>query len=311
MDRRELTANISGVLTKAGFAVAGQEPLPSVSFDIVARRDGDLMMVKVLTEVGSFGRVNARELRLISELIGAAPVIIGTHRGGRKLDDGIAYLRYGIPMLTPVTIGNHLLEGQPPLVFSAPGGLFVRLDGEKLAALRRSREMSRGSLASMLGVSSRAVRMYEEGMAARVEVAVRLEEFSSEPLVRPLDIMSVSDGAKAAREESEGIDEVDEEVFAHLDLLGYEVITTPHCPFDAVARKDRGFFAGLDGSGGLREKARAMADLARLSDYYSVIFMKDGKGKECIEGTPVITRAELRRIDSPEDILELIEERGK
>jgi len=309
LERRELSDRTREVFIKAHFSVAGQDPLPTVSFDLVCRRDDTLLMVKVVREVNDFTKVNAGEMKLILELIGAAPLLVGTHRGKAALQDGVAYLRYGIPMLTLKTLHDHLIEEIPPMVFSAPGGFFVRLDGERLAQLRASRQMSRGALASVLGVSSRAVRMYEEGMAARLEVAVKLEEISAEPLVRPLDIFCASPAARAGREEVGSAADVDEEVFAHLGLLGYEVIPTTHCPFDAVVHKEKGFFAGLECGGDIRGKARAMTGLARLSDYYSVLFLSRDTGKTSIEGTPVVTRRELRRMEDPEDIVELIEER--
>ena len=54
-----------------------------------------------------------------------------------------------------------------------------------------------------------------------------------------------------------------------------------------------------------------MTGLARLSDYYSVLFLSRDTGKTSIEGTPVVTHSELRRMEDPEDIVELIEERTR
>ena len=47
--------------------------------------------------------------------------------------------------------------------------------------LREERSISLGTLAEIAGVSRRTIQMYENGMGAMIDVAIRLEEFSTSP----------------------------------------------------------------------------------------------------------------------------------
>ncbi len=55
------------------------------------------------------------------------------------------------------------LEGVPPLIYAAPGGLYVNIDADLLADVREERDWSLGRLATELGVSRRTVSKYEDG----------------------------------------------------------------------------------------------------------------------------------------------------
>ena len=88
------------------------------------------------------------------------------------------------------TLHDYLVEGVPSLIYAAPGGLYVNIDGDTLKTLRTQRNVSLGTLANVAGVSRKAIRMYEAGMGAKVEIAVKLEKFFDEPLVRPADMFT-------------------------------------------------------------------------------------------------------------------------
>jgi putative transcriptional regulator len=305
-----LAGRTKELFLEADFAVAEAEPVPGVSFDLVCRRDEQLIVVGVTLNVSTFSRAQSREMKLVAQMIGGVPLLVSTHRDKAPLYTGIVYLRFGITTVSPETLGEYLIEGVPPLVFSAPGGYYVRLEGSKLNGMRNGMGHSLGDLASALGVSRRTIQMYEEGMCARLDVALRLEEMYKDAFVCPIDPFSASSEAKSAREDIEEMEEISNEVFARLDGMGFKVIPFSHCPFDAVVCRQKGFFAGLEeGSLDLRSKARTMSSLARLSDYRSVLFVSERGGRCNLEGTPIVGKPELKRMRDPEDMLDLIEDR--
>src|SRR3990172_6310351 len=187
VNRDRLLDEVRAILAKTGFYLSEKTSSRGLAFDIVARRDDVLLFVKVLLNVDAFGKASARELKMIAETLRGSPLLIGARSGGGPLGEGVNYSRFGVPILSRQTFKEFFEEGVPPFLFSAPGGLYVKLDGETLRRAREQKQISLGALAEVAGVSRRAVQMYLEGMSATVDIALRLEEFLGEPLVVPMD----------------------------------------------------------------------------------------------------------------------------
>jgi putative transcriptional regulator len=173
--REELIKNIRQALAKAGFFISDPHNVRSISFDIVARRDKQLLIIKGLTNIDSLSAEDAEQLRVLAKSLEGSPLVVGLHSGAGKLEDGILYSRFGIPIISEATFGEHILEGVPPFVYAAPGGLYVRLDGELIRQIRQERNISLGTLADAAGVSRKAIQMYESGMGAMVEIAAKID----------------------------------------------------------------------------------------------------------------------------------------
>src|SRR3989441_8877105 len=154
---------------------------------MVARRDDTLLIVKVFQNVDALSKETAQELKAIARTLDGSPLVVGERSGTGALEDGVIYSRFGVPILCRSTLLEFLEEGVPPFLFSAPGGLYVRLDAAALRRMREERQVSLGTLADIAGVTRRTIQMYLEGMSATMEVAMRLEEFLNESLVMPVD----------------------------------------------------------------------------------------------------------------------------
>src|SRR3989442_9381333 len=144
-------------------------------------------MVKVLLNVDSFSKQGAEELRMIATSLKGAPLLIGERSGAGSLEDGVIYARSGVPILSRQTFIDFFEEGVPPFIFSAPGGLYVKLDGEALRRARDAKQISLGALAEVAGVSRRAIQMYLEGMSATIDIPLRLAGLAGRAPPVPLD----------------------------------------------------------------------------------------------------------------------------
>src|SRR5213593_652376 len=122
MRRKDLVDDVREVLAKTGFFLSEAHKGRGLSFDVVARRDDQLLLLKVLQNVDALGKVGADELRLLATTLGGSPLVIGEHTGDGRMEDGVIYSRFGIPILSKRTFTNLLKEGVPPFMFSAPGG---------------------------------------------------------------------------------------------------------------------------------------------------------------------------------------------
>jgi len=311
MNRNQMIMEIYDILAKSGFYISDPKDLRSISFDIISRRDDSLIIFKVLTNIDSFTRENARQLKLLAAFLEASPVLVGQRASGGRLEDGIIYLRHLISIITINTLHDTLIEGVFPSVFAAPGGFYVNIDNRFLQRLRQENSLSLGDLAKAIGVSRKAIQMYEKGMSATLDVGLAMEETLGVALITPLDPFSHNEKLTEYRETLENLDRTHGSVHKKLEMLGYQVIPLFRCPFDAFTRDDHVLLlTGFPIPGKtLVKKARIMANIASITEKHSVFFVNDYTSRKNIEGTPIIMREELDRIASHEDILELVTDR--
>lgn len=219
-----------------------------------------------------------------------------------------------MPIVSLQTLTDLLLEEVPPFIFAAPGGLYVKLDSDLLKKLREDKGISLGNLAEVAGVSRRTIQMYETGMGAMIDVAIRLEEFLDHPIVLPVDPLSFK--PEAAEKHQVDLDKYDDftrQVFTILIGMGMSIRPTQKCPFEALTvDRDILILTGLGKDDSkVREKARVVADISSITGRDSVIFIDQAKSKQSVEGTPLIGRDELQRIQESEKLRALVQKRSE
>jgi putative transcriptional regulator len=312
--RQVLLHETRDLMVRAGFCVS--EPMGpwTAVFDLVARRDDNLLIVKAYTNVDRLQSDGAMELRALAATLKGTPLIVGMHTSRSPLEPGVLYLRHSVPIMTIDTLSDHLLDGVPPFIYAGPGGKYVDVDGDTLARLRNERNLSLSELAEAAGVSRRSVQMYENGMAAQVDTAMRLEEFLGIPLVRALDPFTTSPDLELIRTQMSDLQEIEQDVFGRLETLGYNVLPTMGCPFNALSSSEKHvFLTGVKaGKPDLNTKVRArvIAEISRVAEQDGLLIIERQVDAQTIGGTPVISRAELDNLDDPEEILRIIQERG-
>lgn len=312
MDRWNLIKRTRDLLSKAGFYVSKPHNVRSISFDMVARRDSTLLIIKVLQNADALSHDNAEEMKLLAEVLEGAPLVIAEKSSSGSIEPGVIYSRMGIPILSYETLEEYLKEGEPPLIFAAPGGFYTRINGELLAKVRKEWGISLGELASVAGVSRKAIQMYEEGMSAEVNVALALEEYLQIPLIEPLDPFVYTPKERVELERFDLIDEFDRKVMEFLDSMGYHVFPTMRCPFDALTEREREVLLTNIGeySRSLARKAEIVREVSDIAEQEAVIFLRHEVRRTELKGVPIITLDELRN-SSFEDLLNLIRERKK
>lgn len=314
MKRIELLEEVHETLVKAGFYVSELCSIRPASFDLVARRDSSLLIIKVLTNIDALPEDVSRELRTLSILLNGCPLIIGEKSGSGKLIDDVIYDRFGIQAITSETLKTHLLEGLPLEVYAAPGGLYINLDKDKLKKLRVKRNISLGSFARSLRVSRRTVQMYEKGMSTSIEIALRIEELLGANVTIPVNILNRSseqEEIKSIPLESESFREFQREIFSILEQVGYRVIPLERCPFEAVSEDRKKILLTCvdEYNKKLLRKAHVVNSISKITEKHAVLITDKDVNKPNIEGTPVIVKKELKKIRGPEEILELVLER--
>ena len=308
--REQMIAEIQNFLLKSGFATSDPKDLVHAGFDVVARRGLTILVIKVMINANSLNEEMLAGMKTLAYAVEGSTILIALKSGNEPIEDGVTYSRSGIPLISPGTLKDLIVDGIPPMVYAASGGLYVNLDSE---ILRKAREggLSLGDMADIAGVSRRTIRMYEDGMNAKLEIGLRLEEGLGIELIVPIDpLICGQAGERAVKNEQ--IEGMARDIFAKLTKIGYSVDTAVKCPFDAVARdKDVVLFTGVDQKKpGLDKRAKAIANLTRILEKKSVIFVDRLGERVNLEGTPLIGCGELNDARDKKKVMDLIEERG-
>jgi len=313
MSRSALVGNVTAMLEDAGFVVSDRCAIRPKSFDVAARRGNDVLLLKILGNIDAFDAKTGAEMRRLGEYLHATPVVIGLRTRDEELDPGVVYFRHGVPVFSPDTALDLFVDGVPPLIYAAPGGLYVNIDSEVLADAREDRDWSLGQLAQELGVSRRTVSKYEDGMDASVEVAAQLEEMFEKDLTSPV---SVLDGAESVHEtddlpDAPEVEPDDQPIVTVLTRVGYEVHPTDRAPFKTVSEDEdeQQMLTGHSTFTKTAEKrARIMSSVGRVTRTRSV-YVVDDASRESVEGTAIIEQGEMEDIEEQDDLRNLIHDR--
>ncbi|HLE96836.1 MAG TPA: transcriptional regulator [Candidatus Thermoplasmatota archaeon] len=307
--RGGLVDDVREVLSRGGYLATLVEG--ASAFTIVARRDEHLLLVKILQNVDAFAEDAARELLSVASTLDATALLVGVRSSARDLEDGAVYLRHGVRILTPTTLSEFLLDGTPPLVYAAPGGFYVRIDGAKLRELRERRGLSLGELATSAGVSRRAIGMYEDGMSAMVDVAARLEEHLDTDLVQPVDPFEKAPATPPVPLE-ELADPFEREVLTSLKRLGFQVAPARRAPFDGVARAEKDVVvAGISPGPDLERRAFMLTKITEIAEVHGTFVVERRHARLEVAGTPLLDRKDLKDADEPSGILDLLSDRKR
>ncbi len=301
MKREELLEATRYLLLKAGFYCSSICKIRPSSFDFIARKDNLLLVIKVLNNIDSLHEDVAKEFISIAKFLDAVPLVIGRRTCSSFLEDDVVYFRYGVPIITYVTLENYL-QGILPFVCAAPGGFYVNVDGDVLREMRVERGISLGQLARIAGVSRRTIQMYEKGERASIEAAEKIAEFLGEDFLKPINFW------EEIEKERIELRKIEHELLKILEELGAFIFPTIRSPFSAITKLlDERIIVGLN-ERRIVEKARIISNLSRVAEKECVIFMEISHQKN-IEGVPIIERKELKRMQDPKEIIELIVER--
>ncbi len=313
MSRSALIGNLTAMLEDAGFSVSDRCAVRPKSFDVAARRGEELLLLKILGNIDSFDAATGEEMRRLGSYLGATPLVIGLRTRDEELEPGVVYFRHGVPVFNPDTALDLFVEDVPPLVYAAPGGLYVTIDSDVIADEREKRDWSLGRLASELGVSRRTVSKYEDGMNASIEVAMQLEELFDRPLTDPIQVL---DGAEEVRDadpmpDAPDVAPADRHIVAAMTAAGFDVHPTVRAPFKAIgeddSREERVLTGHSEFTRTARKRARIMGSLGRVTRSRSVYFV-DEASDETLEGTAIIEREEVDDSD-PDHLREMIRDR--
>ncbi|MEM3586191.1 MAG: transcriptional regulator [Candidatus Jordarchaeaceae archaeon] len=314
-DRRDTLNKVKEVLLKADYTIAENTDFRFSCFDIVARKGSTLLLLKIHENVDAISEETSRELKILSRMLLASPIIIGNRTRKEIVQGGLVYERQGLPAVSSETFERFICENVLPLVFARRGGLYVKIDGDRLRREREKKEMSFGDLASSVGVSRRTIYEYERGyMDSTLETALKLEEVLDIPLAVPINIISwMIEDQEIPEQEAE--DELQEEIRQTLRELGLKVVFARKAPFDALTadQKDQHKVVitglGYAQEKGIEQRIISVERVSQVAKKFAMFVIDKDKIKKISTEVPVISKEELQAMEEPEDLFRFIYEK--
>ncbi|WP_407423438.1 transcriptional regulator [Methanobrevibacter sp.] len=308
LTRSQLLQQIENLLKSQGYKTS--DIYDQGSFDIVARKNLLILLLKTFQNIDSINESNAHEMKQLANIFLASPIIIGEKSRNGMLEEGVIYERYDIPTIGFDTLKNMILYNEYPEILADRGGYFVKIDGNVIKQYREEYSLSLKDLADLAHVSRATMYKYEnEIVRANTETAMILEEILNTKVTLDIDLL------KQPQLEDIKFNEGDDTL--DLSKLGYGVVSTNKSPFDAVAKmkssdKHSPLIANVEKNRTektLKRMAIPLKDLSMVTTSEPVFIINNEKIKESIGTIPVIKSWELKEFENSKELLKMIRER--
>jgi putative transcriptional regulator len=311
MSKELLVAQLVDILLEAGFSISERCDVRPRCFDLAARLDDRLLLIKILSNIDGLKEAAANEIKLVALHLGGAALIVGEKTRDHFLESGVVYLRHGIPTVNITTFREYFTEDIPPLIYAAHGGLYVSIDGEFLRRIRLKHNISLGELATGLGVSRRTVSKYEEKqMDISVEIVHRLEEFLDEAFAMAIDLLKSPELTDITFKQRK-LSKFESEVITHIIDMGFKVIQTTQSPFEAISQqgKEKTILTGIsDYNAAILKKAQIMSSISNVARAQSLCIVDEIKHVDHIGETVLLKKKDFEKMQDAEDLTEYIAE---
>ncbi len=301
--REVLLMKIIALFKERGFIV--ESFLRSHScFDLAAKRHGLCFVLKVLNNIDALREEHALELKKLSSLFSAIPLVVGEKSKAFRLEQNSVYKRYGINVLSFRGF-SELLEENLPSIRVFKGKEIVELDSEKLRQRRKEMGFTLEELAEKIDSTLESVHRYEKGANVSLGKAEALEDLLGVNLIKKIDLL------KGEEQEKNVFDsDIEDESLERIHKLGVELAVFNHAPFKATAKKE----TLIIGKGSTKIEIRKMAvELIHAKNIFAsspMILARESKQKT-IGHVPVIEEEELQSMSRFNELRELIKERAR
>jgi len=321
MHRDQVLIEITELLSNHGFQTSNI--YDRSCFDMVARRELILLLLKVLINVDGFSSQQALEIKRLARTFLASPLIVGFKSKTEPLEEDVVYERHGIPVVAPETLRNMVVDEVYPEILADRGGYYVNIDGHLLSEVRENENLSLKDLADIAHVSRETIYKYEHGMVrAYPETAMLLESILNMKITLSIDLFKTPDKesellkSETAQTDDKNIPETKEP--KELIKLGFGVQPTSRTPFDAISKaknqkeKENILLTNMEKNRNkqvLKKMALNLKDLRDITQKEAVFIMESNRIVECIEGIPAVNKGEICEMHNCREFIRLLKER--
>lgn len=309
-NRQEIISSLRETSRKNGYSVMCADETLSYAFDVILKRDNKTMVIKVMGNVGLLTEEASRSLIAFAKFLDAYPIVIGLSNREEKIEDGVVYTRYSIPIISPNTLLSYITEEEEPCVRAGPGGFYVVINSEKLRRIRTERSLSLGDIAKSIGTTRRTVLMYESGMSTSIDIALKMEEFLGEEIMESISFLWHLDD-EGTNTGFKKMKEFERLVNYEISKKGFSIYPIKRSIVNFLMEDTQSSYLGgiEEELSKISRRARYLRELSELSQKDGVLIVKKMSERPRIEEIPVITFSELEEFQDKDELKEVIRER--
>lgn len=263
-------------------------------FNIAAKKDV-LLFLKILLNIDSFQKEQAKNLKVISNNLDGYPMLIGIQTNREKLKTGIVYERFDIPTLSLETFEELICQSIFPKIYRDRGGLYVEIDSEVLKDARKKKTFTQRELAEAVGINKKVIYEHEKKqLRMLLEIAERLEQILNEKITKPTEFF------RKYEVQSYPKDVLEKNVGKNLRKLGFEIDFVKQSPLDVFAREKALIVSDIEvDKRKMKRRAADLKDFINIVKKPALLITEKAKNEELL-GIPLIGRKELEEIERKE-----------
>ncbi len=296
MQKRGIVRNAMKILDSRGFESVQLESVRSC-FDVVARRKGTMLMLKIVENIDSIDAKTAGSVEQLNSFFGTSAFAVGNVYKGSRLQEGIAFSRHGISCISMSTM-EHMIDGEQPVSAERFISAKYRIDGPALKEERRRSGASIGELSDSTGISRDSIYRYERHSPyVSLSNWNRLEKFFNGRLKRLRDTAKTgpTPDVRGAVPRDGRISMVE------MDSGPFKMIGKMRFRYEAGQITDRRTS---------RKRAEVYGKIHELTGRDFPFFISDKASVQNVFGIPVMRRHELESISEEKELKEKLTERS-
>jgi len=292
--QKEFRGNKLKLLEQNGFATLSATNFRSF-FDTIAAKKGRVLVLKFIDDIDAVSADHARALKKLSSFLDGETFVIGKKRKGKQIADNLKLQRHGVSCITydtlELVLGNVHIKKVERFI-----GARCVVDGTTLRKLRKLSGLSTRKLGSTVGLSKDSIYRYENNMQAITKANLaKLESFFATPLSSPEENESVS-----------------QRYCRFMDFDGVSMLQLSKDPFEILAKGNSRYEIGRTANERTMSKwAGLYLALNQMFGDYPFFITKNKRGKNSLNGVPIISKEELNNTTTEGSLLELVTTRSK
>ena len=292
---------------KAALTVHGYEHVSCMgsrsSFDIIAKNGKNTFLRKALANVEGLSRERAEELKSLSTILSAIPIVVSERMKNSLLADDVVYDRYGV-YVTNLPTFTELLGEIKPKVHSRRGSYCVHINGQLLSDQRRLHGLTQEQLAKIIGVTKQSIYRYENGSTISLDIFDRLTKLFGDTFAEKDFKLSIQHSSHELKD-GQNLTYFKKLVKKEFEGLGFNTEIT-NAPFDLIAMERQRIFSVVSNDWRrLEQKIEKLDELRELLGGY-IVCISDRKVKTEIN---VLNPQELSEIESAKELFKLLSQK--
>jgi len=285
--KSEIIDKLGIFLLKDGFTV---KTLTGSCFDLLARNQGKILLIKVLEDANSISKQYVDEMDRVAAYVNATSVII-SEKAGTKLEDNVLYMRFNMYTLNIVTFINSI-KNKYPFIKRTQAGLTASIDGFRLKKKREEMGYSLNSLSKKIGVTTRMIARYEnESSEITINKAMKIYDLFGHQVFNEVNIFYRKSNVESKHNSDFSKKYVN---------LGFEATDTKKTPFDIIARKGDELILTEIGD----KTNPDFSSLSKLLDADNLVIFKNKKPKDI----PAIKKEEFLEFEKANQLIKFLKE---